>query len=143
MRVFSSLRLAGSVWLLITATLLLCLGAFFSSWPAIGSEISPVLTIVGVPHAEQVANGHQIDGQYPAMFADEEDEGSGELAKNAKLLRTLVVVLFYGPALGWLVACGWRGSRSEDTSLMRCCFHSMVHLHQRRAVATLLGVFRL
>jgi hypothetical protein len=98
--------------------------------------------MVGAPHAEQVANGHQIDGQYPAMFA-EEDEVSGELPKNAMLLRTLVLVYFFGPALGWLVASGWRGSGPEVTSLFRCCFHSMVHLHQRRVVATLLGVFRL
>jgi hypothetical protein len=127
MRVFSSWHFAGSAWLLTTAVLL-CLGALLLSWPANGSE--------------QVANGHQIDGQYLAMFA-EEDEGSDKLPKNAMLLRTLVLVYFYGPALGWLLASCWRGSRPEDTSLMRCCFHSIVHLHQRRAVATLLGVFRL
>src|SRR5919112_3614290 len=127
MRFFSSWRLAGSASLLTTAVLL-CLVPFLLSWPASGSE--------------QVANGHPIDGQYPAMLA-EEDEGSDQLPKNAMLLRTLVLVLFSGPALGWLLASGWRGSRPEDTSLFRCCFHSMVHLHQRRAVATLLGVFRL
>jgi hypothetical protein len=97
---------------------------------------------VGVPHAEQVANGHQIDGQYPAMLA-EEDEGSDQLPKNAMHLRTLVLVYFFGPALGWLLACGWTRSRPQVTSLSRCCFHSMVRLHQRRAVATLLGVFKL
>jgi hypothetical protein len=143
MRVFSSWRLAGSVSLLTTAFLLLCLGAFLLSWPpASGSELSPVLTIVGVPHAEQVANGHPIDGQYPAMLANE-DEGSDQLPKNAMLLRTLVLVYFFGPALGWLVACGWIRGKPEVTSLMRCCFHCMVRLHQRRAVATLLGVFLL
>jgi hypothetical protein len=127
MRVFSSWQLAGSTSLL-TTVVLVCLGAFLLSWTASGSE--------------QVANGHPIDGKYPAMLA-EEDQVSSKLPKNAMLLRTLVLVLFYGPALGWLVACGWRGSRPEDTSLMRCCYHSMVHLHQRRAVAILLGVFRL
>jgi hypothetical protein len=128
MRVFSSWQFAGSASLLTTAVLV-CLGAFLLSWTASGSE--------------QVANGHPIDGQYLAFFA-EEDEGSDQLPKNAVLLSTLVLVLFYGPALGWwLVASGWRGSRPEDTSLMRCCYHSMVHLHQRRTVATLLEVFRL
>jgi hypothetical protein len=142
MRVFSSGQFADSASLLSTAVLL-CLGAFLLSWSATsGSELSVVLTMVGAPHAEQVANGHQIDGQYPAMFA-EEDEVSGELPKNAMLLRTLVLVYFFGPALGWLLASGWRVSRLEDTSLMRCCFHCMVRLHQRRAVATLLEVFRL
>jgi hypothetical protein len=142
MRVFSSWQFAGSTSLLTTAVLL-CLGAFLLSWPASGTEVSAVLTMVGVPHAEQAANGHPIDGKYPAMFA-EEGEVRDQLPKNAMLLGTLVLVLFYGPVLGWwLVASGWTGSRPEDTSLMRCCFHSMVHLHQRRTVATLLGVFRL
>ena len=127
MRVFSSWRLACSAALLTTA-FLLCLGAFLLSWPASG--------------AEQVANGHQIDGQYPPMLA-EENEVRDVLPKNAMLLRTLVVVLFFGPALGWLVACGWIRGKPEVTSLMRCCFHCMVRLHQRRTVATLLGVFRL
>ena len=144
MRVFSSLRLAGSASLLTTAVLLLWLGVFLLSWPpASGFELSPVLTMADAPHAEQVANGHPIDGQYPAMFADEEDEVSDQLPKNAMLLSTLVLVLFYGPALGWLMISCWRGSRPEDNSLKRCCFHSIIHLHQVRAVATLLGVFRL
>ena len=141
MRVFSSWRFAGSASLLTTAVLV-CLGAFLLSRSASGSELFPVPTMVGAPHAEQVANGHQIGGQYPAMLA-EEDEGSDQLPKNAMLLRTLVVVYFFGPALGWLLASCWRGSRPEDNSLKRCCFHSMVRLHQVRAVATLLGVFRL
>jgi hypothetical protein len=127
MRVFSSWQFAGSASLLTTAVLL-CLVPFLFSWPASGSE--------------QVANGHPIDGQYLAMLA-EEDKVSDELQKNAMLFRTVVLVYFFGPALAWLLASGWRGSRPEDTSPIRCCFHSMVHLHQRRAVATLLGVFRL
>jgi hypothetical protein len=127
MRVIISWQFAGSASLLTTAVLL-CLVPFLLSWPASGSE--------------QVANGHPIDGQYLAMLA-EEDEGRDKLPKNAMVLRTLVLVFFYGPALGWLLASGWRGSRPEDTSPIRCCFHSMVHLHQRRTVATLLGVFRL
>ena len=128
---------------LLTTTVLLCFGVFLLSWPAGASELSAAATIVGASRLEQVANGLPIEGKYPAMFADEEDEGSDELPKNAMLLRTLVLVLFYGSAFGWLLASGWRGSRPEVTSLSRCCFHSVVHLHQRRAVATLLGVFRL
>jgi hypothetical protein len=141
MRVFSSWQFAGSASLLTTAVLL-CLGAFLSSRSASGSEVFPVLTMVGATHAEQMANGHQLDGQYLAMFA-EEDEVSDELPKNAKLLSTLFLVYFFGRALGWLMASGWKGSRPEVTSLFRCCFHSTVRLHQRRAVATVLGVFRL
>jgi hypothetical protein len=98
----------------------------------------------GAPHAEQAANGLPIEGNYPTMFADEEDEGRDALPKNAMLLLgTLVLALFYGSALGWLLASGWRVSRPGDTSLFRCCFHTMVRLHQRRGVAPLLGVFLL
>jgi hypothetical protein len=127
MKVFSSWQFASSASLLTTAVVL-CLVPFLLSWPAGGSE--------------QVANGHPIEGQDLAIFA-QEGEVRDELPKNAMLLRTLVLLYFFGPALGWLLASGWRGSRPEDTSLSRCCFHCMVHLHQRRTVATLLGVFRL
>jgi hypothetical protein len=142
MRVLSSWHFAGSASLVTTA-ILLCLGAFLLSHSESGSELSAVLSMMRVPHAEQVANGLPIEGKYPVMFADEENEGSYKLPKNAMLLRTLVLVLFYESALGWLLVSGWRGSRPEDASPIRCCFHSMVHLHQRRAVATLLEVFRL
>jgi hypothetical protein len=140
-RVSSSLRFAVSASLL---TGLLCLGAFLLShhYSASGSELSAVLTMEGTPHAEQAANGHPIEGKYPSMFADEEDEGRDVLPKNAMLLGTLVLALFYGPPLGWLGASDRRGSRPGITSLCRCCYHCMVRLHQRRAVATLLGVFR-
>jgi hypothetical protein len=111
MRVLSSWRLAGSASL-VSAAILLCLGAILLYHSASGSEVSDVLTMVGAPHAEQMANGLPIEGTYPAMFADEEDEGRDGLPKNAMLLRTLVLALFYGSALGWLLlACGWRGSR--------------------------------
>jgi hypothetical protein len=143
MRVLSSWRFYGSASLLPTA-ILLCLGTFLlSHYSASGSELSAVLSMVRLPHAEQVAHELPIEGTYPATFADEEDQGRDELPKNAMLLRTLVLVLFSGPVLGWLLASGRRGSRPEDASPIRCCFHSMIHLHQRRAVATLLGVFRL
>ena len=142
MRVFSYWRFAGSASLVTTAVLL-CFGAFLLSWFVSGSEASAVLTVVGVPHSEQVADGLPMEGKYPAVFADEEDEGSDGLPKNAVLLRTLVLALFYGPPLGWLLASDSRGSRPGITSLCRCCYHCMVRLHQRRAVASLLGVFRL
>jgi hypothetical protein len=44
----------------------------------------------------------------------EEDKVSDELPKNAMLLTMLVLVYFFGPALGWLLASGWRDSRPED-----------------------------
>jgi hypothetical protein len=143
MRLFSSWRFTRSASFL-TTTILLCLGVCLLSWPAGSSEVSAAFSMANVAHAEQAANwhGYSIDENYLAAFADE-DEAANELPKNAALLRALVFVLFFGLALGWLVVCGWRRRRPEVCSLMRCWFHSMVHLHQRRAVATLLGVFLL
>jgi hypothetical protein len=142
MRVYSSWRFVRTTSLLTTAVLL-WLGAFLLSWPASGSEGSAGLTMAGAPHAERAANGygHQINDNYFAVFAAE-DEARDKLPKNAALLRTLVFGLFFGLALGWLGVSGWMRCRPEVCSLDRGWFHSMVHLHQRRAVATLLGVFR-
>ena len=143
MRVFSSWRFAGSAWLLSTAVLL-WLGIFLLCWPSSGSEVSAAFTLAGAPHAEQAANGsgHQIDGNYFVLFAAE-NEVKDKLSRNATLLRTLVLVLSFGTALGWLGVSGWMRRRLEVCSAIRYWFHSMDHLHQRRAVATLLGVFRL
>jgi Na+/H+-dicarboxylate symporter len=144
MRVFSSWRFTRCASPLTTAVLL-WLGVFLLCWPSSGFEVSPAFTVAGAPHAEQAANGfsgHQIDGNYFAVFAAE-DEAKDKLPRNATLLRTLVFVLFFGTALRWLGVSSWMRRRPEVCSPIRCWFHSMVHLHQRRAVATLLGVFRL
>jgi hypothetical protein len=144
MRVYSSWRFTRSSSLLRT-TILLCLGVFLLSWSAGGSEASAVLTVAEAPFAEQAADedGYPIDDYYLAEIA-QESEAEEQLPKNAALLRSLVLVLFFGPVLWWLLAAlGWMRCRREVCSTIRCWFHSMVHLHQRRGVATLLGVFLL
>jgi hypothetical protein len=143
MRAFSSWRFGRSASLLTTGVLL-CLGVFLLWWPASGSDVSTAFPIADAPHVEQSANGNgdPIDDNYLAVFANESEAGN-KLPKNAALLRALVYVLFFGLALEWIMVSGWRRRRPEVCSLIRCWFHSMVHLHQRRAVATLLGVFRL
>jgi hypothetical protein len=143
MRAFSSWRFTRCASLLTTAVLL-WLGGFLLCWPSNGSEVSAAFTLAGAPHAEQAANGfgHQMDGNYFVVFAAE-DEAKDKLPRNATLLRTLVFMLFCGTALGWLGVSGWMRRRAEVCSPIRCWVHCVVHLHQRRAVATLLGVFRL
>jgi hypothetical protein len=129
----------------LTTTVLLCLGVFLLSWPAGGSEVSAALAGAGAPHAEQAANsdGNPLDGDPLDVFTAVGEDGD-RLPKNAVLLRTLVFVHFFGLALGWLVVSGWMRRRPEACSPIRCWFHSMVHLHQQRGIATLfLGVFRL
>jgi hypothetical protein len=144
MRLSSSWRFTRSSWLLRT-TILLCLSVFLLSWSASGSEVSAALTVAEASFAEQSADqdGYPIDGTYLAVFA-QEDEAGEQLPKNSVLLRTLVLVLFFGPVLWWLVVSGWMRCRREVCSPIRCWFHSMIHLHQRRGVATLfLGVLLL
>jgi hypothetical protein len=144
MRVFSSSwRFTRSASLLRT-TILLCLGVCLLSWSAGGSEVSAVLTVTDTPFAEQSTNsdGYPLDGTYPAEFAQKSEAGEN-LPKNSALLRNLVLVLFFGPVLWWLVVSCWMRCRQEVCSSFRWGFYSMVHLHQRRGVATLLGVFLL
>jgi hypothetical protein len=127
-----------------TTGVLLWLGAFLLSWSASGSEVSTAFPMADAPHAEQPANGsgYPIDGNYLAVYA-EKDETGNKLPKNAALLRALAFVLFFGLALAWIVVSGWRRRRPEVCSLIRCWFHSVVRLHQRRFIATLLSVFLL
>ena len=143
MRVFSSWRFTRCASLLTTAVLL-WLGIFLLCWPSSGSEVSAAFTLAGAPHGEQGANGfgHQMDGNYFVVFAAE-DEAKDKLPRNATLLRTLVFVLFFWTALRWLGVSSLMRRRAEVCSPIRWWFHCVVHLHQRRAVATLLGVFRL
>jgi hypothetical protein len=144
MRVFSSWRFPRWASLHTTAVLL-WVGVFLLCWPSSGPELSAAFTLAGAPHAEQAAkgsSGHHIDGNYLAVFAAE-DEPKDKLPRNATLLGTLVFVLFFGTALGWLGVPSWMRRRAEVCSPIRCWFHCVVHLHQRRAVATLLGVFQL
>jgi hypothetical protein len=143
MRLYNSWRFTRSASL-PTTTILLCLGVFLLCWPASGTEVSAALTMADAPPAEQAHNGDEqpLDGDYIAVFAAEGEAGE-KLPKNAALLRTLVLLLFFGPVLGWIVVSGWMRRSPEICSTIRCWFHSVVHLHQRRAVATLLEVFRL
>ena len=143
MRLFGSWPFA-RVAPLVAVVVLLCF-AVFLFWPAGPKpEISAASPTVDSPHADQVANGyrHQIDGKYLATFA-EEAEASDKLPGNAALLTALLLVIFFGTTLGWLLAFGWTCRRSEVSSLIGCCFPSIVRRHQRRPVAALLGVFLL
>ena len=143
MRLYNSWRCTRSASLRAT-TILLCLGVFLLCWPASGTEVSAALTMADAPPAEQAHNGDEqpLDRDYSAVFAAEGEAGE-KLPKNAALLRTLVIVVFFGSVLGWLGDSAWMRHRPEICSTIRCWFHCMVHLHQRRAVATLLEVFRL
>jgi hypothetical protein len=91
--------------------------------------VSAAFSLADSPHAEQAAYGygHPIDANYLAVYAEEDDAGN-ELPKSAALLRTLVFMLFFGLALGWIAVSGWRGRKPEGCSPIKCWFHSMVHL---------------
>jgi hypothetical protein len=133
--------------LLLTLTaVLLSLGAFLS-WRATGSEVSATPTLTGAAHAEHGANGgaheHPIDENHLLDVLAEENEARDKLPANATLLTMLALVASFGLALGWLPASGWSSPRSQVSLLIRCCFHSIVHVQHGRPVATLLGVFRL
>ena len=129
--------------LLLTTAVMLWLGAFLLSWPASGSDVSAAFSMADAPHAEQAAYGYgdPIDGDPLDVFAAEGEDGE-KLPKNAALLRALVLVPFF-VLLGWIAVSRWRRCKPEVCSLIRGWFRSLIRLHQRRAVATLLGIFLL
>jgi hypothetical protein len=132
--------------LLALTAVLLSLGTFLS-WRANGSEVSAALTLAGAAHAQHRTNGgaqeRPIDENYLLDVLADESEARDKFPANASLLTMLVFVVLFGPALRWLPASGWAGPGSRISLLIRCCFHSIVHVQQGRPVATLLGVFRL
>ena len=86
---------------------------------------------------------YPLDGTFLAEFA-QESEPDDRLPINAALLKSLVLVLFFGPVLWWLAASRWMRRRQKVCSAVRCWFHSMIHLCQRRGVPTLfLGILLL
>ncbi len=129
---------------LVAVVVLLCFGVFLS-WPAgPKSEVSGAPTTTNSPHADKVANGYgrATAATYLAAFAEEPEAGD-KLPRNATLLTTLLLVVFFGTALGWLLVFGRTHRRPPVPSLIKCCFLSIGRRHQRRPVAALLGVFRL
>jgi hypothetical protein len=86
--------------------------------------------------------GHATAGNFLAAFAEEPEAGD-KLPRNATLLTTLLLVVFFGTVLGWLLVFGRTHHRCPVPSLIRCYFLSIGRRHQRRPVAALLGVFRL
>jgi hypothetical protein len=129
---------------LVAAAVLLCLGVLLS-WPATRADIPDSLTTAGSPHVGQGANedgGPPLNGSYLAVPAEEAQEGD-KGPVNAAFLTTLLLVVFFGTALGWLLAFDWKCRRPDVSSLIGCCFSSIVCRQQRRPVAAFLGVFRL
>jgi hypothetical protein len=126
---------------LVTAVSLLCSGTFLSL-PTTGADVPASLVMAGSPHVVHGANGHTIDGPYLAALADDA-EGSDEVPVHAALLTTLLLVVFFGTVLGWLLAFGQTRLGCQVPSLIGSCFHSIGRRHQRRPLGALLGIFRL
>ncbi len=126
---------------LVTAVSLLCLGTFLSL-STTGADVPASLMVAASPHVIHGANGHTIEGTYLAVLADDA-EGSDEVPVHAELLTTLLLVVVFGTALGWLLAFGWTRLRCQVLSLIGSCFPSIGRRHQRRPLGALLGVFRL
>jgi hypothetical protein len=135
MRLFRSWRYARGTSLL-AMVILLCVGTFLCLLPT-ELEVSAALTTAHSTPLDQRAN----EGYFAALA--EEAEASDKLPRNATLLTALLLTVFFGIALGWLLVSGRTRRRLEGFALMGYCFPSIGCRHQRRLVAALLGVFRL
>jgi hypothetical protein len=134
--------------LLVAGIAIFCLGI---SLPFLATNATSTTEVPSAPAGKALGDsdqrsdngyGYSLDGDYLAVFA-EEDEAGGKHPKNTVLLGTLVLVFLLGLARGWLGVSGWMRRKPEACSSIGGYFHSVVHLHQRRGVATLSGVFRL
>jgi hypothetical protein len=83
---------------------LLCLGVFFVPLPTTGSEVPSALSIANLPRLDLETNGnpHPLDGTYLVAFGEEAEDGE-KSPLNAELLTMLLLTLFFGVSVGWLL----------------------------------------
>ncbi len=123
---------------LAAIAVLLCVGTA-ALWTAT-SQVGPAtLTYAGLSHVEQGAsgNGHSLDASYLTSPAEEANDGDRRPV-NAGLLTALLLVVFMGASVGWLLAYGPRPGLLSSSSIAH-----RVSITTVREDAPFLGVFRL
>jgi hypothetical protein len=80
------------------------LGVFFLPLPATGSEVPSALAMANLSRVDQATNGNSqlLDGTYLVALGDEAEDGEKSPLK-AELLTMLLLTLYFGLSVGWLL----------------------------------------
>ena len=137
MRFIESRSFARSAPLAVVAVLL-CVGVFLP-WLMNGPEASGSLMGLHYSQVDQGTNGggQPPTGIYPAAIGEEAKEGD-KAPVNAGLLTALLLVVFFGAIVGWLLSNNPVPGAFRSSSITR--WPSFV---TNREAAPFLGVFRL
>ena len=123
-------------WLVVA--FLVYLGVFLLPLPATGSEVPSDLDMANLPRVDQATNGNglQLDGTYLVAFGDETEIGE-KSPLNAELLTMLLLTLFFGLSVGWLLRNAQRQGALSSLAVVHPSFATTCE------DLTYLGVFRL
>ena len=122
----------------LVVAFVVCFGVFVLPLPASGSEVPSGLDMANLPRVdlETNGNGQLLDGTYLVALGEEAEDGEKSPLK-AELLTMLLLTLYFGLSVGWLL----RNAQRQGA----LCSLAVVH----RSFATTcedlpsLGVFRL
>ena len=105
---------------------LMCLGVFLLPLPATESEVPSAVTVTNLAHVDLATNwnGHPLEETYLVAPA-EEAEGGEKSPLKSELLTMLLLTLYFGLSVGWLlrnaqrqgVLCSLAGVRSSFATI--------------------------
>ena len=120
----------------LVVAFLLYLGVFFLPLSATGSEVPSAVAMANLSRVDQATNGQLLDGTYLVTLGDEAEDGE-KSPLNAVLLTMLLLTLYFGLSVGWLL----RNAQRQGA----LCSLAVVHPSFATTCEDLpfLGVFRL
>jgi hypothetical protein len=122
----------------LVVAFVVCFGVFVLPLPASGSEVPSGLDMANLPRVdlETNGNGQLLDGTYLVALGEEAEDGEKSPLK-AELLTMLLLTLYFGLSVGWLL----RNAQRQGA----LCSLAVVHPSFATTCEDLpsLGVFRL
>jgi hypothetical protein len=88
----------------LVVAFVVCFGVFVLPLPASGSEVPSGLDMANLPRfdLETNGNGQLLDGTYLVALGEEAEDGEKSPLK-AELLTMLLLTLYFGLSVGWLL----------------------------------------
>jgi hypothetical protein len=122
----------------LVVAFLVYLGVFLLPLPATGSEVPSALATANLSRVDQATNGtgQLLDGTYLVALGDEAEDGEKHPLK-AELLTMLLLTLYFGLSVGWLLRNAQRQGALSSLAFVDPSFATMCE------DLPSLGVFRL
>jgi hypothetical protein len=122
----------------LVVAFVVCFGVFVLPLPASGSEVPSGLDMANLPRVdlETNGNGQLLDGTYLVALGEEAEDGEKSPLK-AELLTMLLLTLYFGLSVGWLLRNAQRQRALSSLAVVHPSFATTCE------DLSSLGVFRL